>query len=137
MADAVSGSIGQAPPSEPMGTRDIDSTPPASTRSSKPERTFCAARFTASRPLAQNRLTWTPATVSGRPAASAAVRAMTAPCSPTGETTPSTMSSTCAGSSPGLRRRTSSMSPVVRLIGLTECSAPVFLPLPRGVRTAS
>ena len=37
----------------------------------------------------------------------------------------------------GLRLRTSSMRPVVRLIGLTECSAPVFLPLPRGVRTAS
>ena len=66
VADAVSGSIGHAPPSEPIGTRDIDSTPPASTRSSKPERTFCAARFTASRPLAQNRLTWTPATVSGQ-----------------------------------------------------------------------
>jgi hypothetical protein len=29
------------------------------------------------------------------------------------------------------------MRPVVRLIGLTECSAPVFFPLPRGVRTAS
>src|SRR4051812_4408732 len=134
---AVSGSIAQAPPSEPMGTRDIDSTPPASTRSSKPERTFCAARLTASRPLAQNRLICTPATVSGSPAASAAVLAMTEPCSPMGETTPRTTSSTSAGSRSGLRRRTSSMRPVVRLIGLTECSPPVFLPLPRGVRTAS
>src|SRR3954454_17430957 len=137
VACAVSGSMGQAPPSDPMGTRDMDSTPPARTRSSKPDRTFCAARLTASRPLAQNRLTCTPATVSGNPAISAAVRAITAPCSPTGETTPSTMSSTSAGSRPGLRRLTSSMSPVVRLTGLTECSAPVFLPLPRGVRTAS
>ena len=64
----VSGSIAQAPPSEPIGTRDIDSTPPAKTRSSQPEATFCAAMFTASRPEAQKRLTWTPATVSGRPA---------------------------------------------------------------------
>ena len=38
---AVSGSIAQAPPSEPIGTRDIDSTPPARIRSSKPERTCC------------------------------------------------------------------------------------------------
>ncbi len=52
----VSGSIAQAPPSEPIGTRDIDSTPPAKTRSSKPEATFWAATFTASRPEAQKRL---------------------------------------------------------------------------------
>ena len=51
-----------------------------------PERTFIAAMFTASSPEAQNRLSCTPATVSGRPAASAAVRAMTAPWSPTGVT---------------------------------------------------
>ena len=38
----VSGSIAQAPPSEAIGTRDIDSTPPATIRSSKPERTRCA-----------------------------------------------------------------------------------------------
>ena len=36
----VIGSANQAPPSEPIGTRDIDSTPPARTRSSQPERTF-------------------------------------------------------------------------------------------------
>ena len=30
--------MAQAPPSEPIGTRVIDSTPPASTRSSQPER---------------------------------------------------------------------------------------------------
>ena len=38
----VSGSSAQAPPSEPIGTRDMDSTPPTRTRSSKPERTFIA-----------------------------------------------------------------------------------------------
>ena len=63
----VSGSIAQAPPSEPIGTRDIDSTPPANTRSSQPEATFWAATLTASRPEAQKRLSCTPATVSGRP----------------------------------------------------------------------
>ncbi len=76
---AVSGSIAQAPPSEPIGTRDIDSTPPAKIRSSQPLATFWAARLTASSPLAQKRLTCTPATVSGSPALTAAVRAMSAP----------------------------------------------------------
>ena len=61
----MAGSIAQAPPSEPIGTRDIDSTPPARIRSSKPERTRIAAWLTASRPEAQNRLSCTPATVSG------------------------------------------------------------------------
>ena len=48
--------MAQAPPSEPIGTRDITSTPPASTISSMPERTFWAAVLTASRPDAQKRL---------------------------------------------------------------------------------
>ena len=56
----VSGSCAQAPPSLPMGTRLMHSTPPATTRSSQPERTFCAARLTASRPEAQKRLICTP-----------------------------------------------------------------------------
>ena len=91
--ELVIGSIAQAPPSEPIGTRDIDSTPPARTRSSQPERTLAAARLTASRPEAQKRFSWTPATVSGSPAATAAIRAMSEPWSPIGLTTPSTMSS--------------------------------------------
>ena len=66
-----------------------------------PERTFCAATFTASSPDAQNRLSCTPATVCGSPAAMAAVLAMSPPWSPSGETTPSTTSSTVAGSSSG------------------------------------
>ena len=63
----VIGSANQAPPSEAIGTRDIDSTPPARTRSSQPERTLAAAMLTASRPEAQKRFSWTPATVSGQP----------------------------------------------------------------------
>ena len=65
VVSAVAGSIAHAPPSDPIGTRLIDSTPPASTRSSQPERTCAAARLTASRPEAQKRLSCTPATVSG------------------------------------------------------------------------
>src|SRR5471032_1388961 len=90
----VCGSSTQAPPSLPMGTRDMDSTPPTTTRSSKPERTFIAPRFTASRPEAQKRLICTPATLMSQSATSAAVLAMSAPWSPTGVTQPSTMSST-------------------------------------------
>ena len=52
---AVAGSEAQAPPSEPIGTRLMDSTPPARIRSSKPPRTREAAWLTASRPLAQKR----------------------------------------------------------------------------------
>ena len=51
-----------APPSEPIGTRDIDSTPPANTRSSQPDATFWAATLTASRPDAQKRFSCTPGT---------------------------------------------------------------------------
>ncbi len=65
VVSAVAGSEAQAPPSEPIGTLLIDSTPPASSRSSMPPRTRAAAWLTASRPEAQKRLSWTPATVSG------------------------------------------------------------------------
>ena len=100
VAKLVAGSCDQAPPSEPIGTRDMLSTPPATTMSSQPLATFCAARFTASRPDAQKRLICMPATLKSQPAFSAAVFAITEPCSPTGETTPITMSSSSAGSKP-------------------------------------
>ena len=47
--------------------------------SSQPERTFCAAMFTASKPDAQKRLICTPPTVSGSFAPLTAMRAMSAP----------------------------------------------------------
>ena len=75
----VSGSSAHGPPSEPIGTRDIDSTPPATTRSSHPERTFWAAIFTASKPDAQKRLICTPATLLSQPEAIAAVLAISEP----------------------------------------------------------
>src|SRR5262245_16174526 len=57
------------------GARVIDSTPPATKRSPSPATTACEAETTAERPDAQRRLTVTPATDSGSPARSAAIRA--------------------------------------------------------------
>src|SRR5215212_8095906 len=62
---------------------------------------------------------------------------MSPPCSPIGETTPRTTSSTRRGSKVGLRTLISSRRPTARSTGLTSCSEPTFLPLPRGVRTWS
>ena len=130
------GSITQAPPSLPIGQRLMLSTPPPTTRSSKPEATLAAARFTDSRPLAQKRLCVTPATLCAQSASSTAVRAMSAPCSPTGVTQPSTTSSTRPVSR---RLRASRAFSSVRSshTGEAWCSLPSFLPLPRGVRTWS
>ena len=136
VAALVSGSCAQAPPSEPIGTRLMLSTPPATTRSSQPERTFCAAMFTASRPEAQKRLSCTPAQRQSQPAFSAATLAITEPCSPIGETTPITTSSTWPVSK-SLRRCSSVSTPASRFTGLTSCRLPSFFPLPRGVRMAS
>ena len=47
-----------------MGTRDIDSTPPAMTACDWPDMTCAAALFTASSPEAQNRFSCCPGTVS-------------------------------------------------------------------------
>ena len=135
VSSAVSGSQAQAPRSVPSGTRDMDSTPPATTRSSQSERTFCAAMFTASRPEAQKRLSCTPEAWKSQPAASAAVLAMHEPCSPTGVTQPITTSSTCEVSR-SWRDCSSFRIPVSRLMGFTSCSDPSRLPLPRGVRSA-
>ena len=129
--------MAHAPPSEPIGTRDITSTPPASTSSSMPERTLSAAVLTASSPEAQKRLSCTPATVWGRPAAMAAVLAMSPPWSPIGETTPSTTSSIWSVSSSGCRARISSIRPTTSDTGFTSYSDPEALPRPRGVRRAS
>ena len=137
VAREVAGSMAHAPPSEPMGTRDMDSTPPATSRDSQPERMRAAAWFTASSPEAQNRFSCTPATVCGRPALRAATRGRTAPWSPTGLTQPRIMSSMSAGSSPSWRSRSAWVRPTTRSIGLTSWREPEGLPAPRGVRRAS
>src|SRR4051794_39943087 len=62
---------------------------------------------------------------------------MSPPWSPTGETTPSTTSSTRFTSREGLRSLTASSSPTTRSTGFTSWRVPFFFPLPRGVRIAS
>ena len=57
------------------GARLIDSTPPATKRSPSPAATAWQAPTTADSPEAQSRFTVTPATDSGSPASSAAIRA--------------------------------------------------------------
>ena len=133
----MAGSIAHAPPSEPIDKRDMDSTPPAMTKSSKPERTFMAAKLTASKPDAQKRLICTPATVSAKPAAKAAVLAISAPWSPTGVTQPNTTSSAKCLIAWPLRSAKAFIKPTTKSMGLMVCKEPSFLPLPRGVRTAS
>ena len=59
-----------------------------------------AAKLTAWSPEPQKRLSVTPVTSTGQPAASTALRAMFAPCSPTWVTQPATTSSTSARSMP-------------------------------------
>ena len=124
------------PPSAIIGTRDMDSTPPATSRSYQPERTFSAAMPMASSPEEQKRLICTPATVSAHPAASTAQRAISAPWSPTGMTQPMMTSSISAVSS-ALRPCNAFSSVTTRSIGGTSYSEPSFFPLPRGVRMAS
>jgi hypothetical protein len=82
------------PPLDPIGTRDMHSMPPATTRSSHPEAIFWAAMFTASRPEAQKRSNCTPATDSSQSAFCTIILVISEPCSPIGVTQPMTTSST-------------------------------------------
>ena len=56
--------MAHAPPSVPIGTRDIDSTPPPMASSDWPDITCAAAVFTDSRPDAQKRFSCLPGTLS-------------------------------------------------------------------------
>ena len=126
------------PPSEPIGTRDMLSTPPATTSSAEPDATARAAKFTACRPEPQKRLSVMPVTSMGQPAASTALRAMLAPCSPACETQPAITSSTCLGRIPGWRAASAASACARSSCGCTLERAPLpALPRPRGVRTAS
>ena len=109
-------------------------TPPATTRSAVPESTAWAAKWTACCEEPHCRSTVTPGTVSGRPAASQAVRAMSPACGPTVSTQPNTTSSTASGS---IRVRASSalMTWAPRSAGCAAARPPPRRPT--GVRTAS
>jgi hypothetical protein len=68
---------------EPIGTRVMFSTPPAMTTSYWPDITPIAAKFAACWPEPHMRSSVVPHTSTGKPAMSAALRAMFSPCSPT------------------------------------------------------
>ena len=84
-----------------IGTMDMDSVPPASTRSALPRRIWSAASATACRPEEQKRLMVCAATTSGRPASSTPMRATFMPCSPSGMAQPMMASSMRLVSMPG------------------------------------
>src|SRR6478609_5564539 len=85
----------------PIGTIDIDSTPPPITTSAKPAWTCSPACTMACKPLAQKRLTVSPGALFGNLATNTAFRAMLRPCSASGIAQPSTTSCTSSGRSPG------------------------------------
>src|SRR5712691_6138371 len=120
--------------SEPIGTRDMFSTPAPITTSWAPDSTPWAAKFTACWPEPQNRFTVVPGTSIGKPAISAAARAIFMPCSPVCVTQPATTSSTCAGSTPA-RLTTSRKASASKSSGRTGLSLPLRRPI--AVRTAS
>jgi hypothetical protein len=80
--------------------RDIDSTPPASPTDSSSLRIACAIEIAPDSEEAQKRLTVIAGTESGKPAASAAHRAMSPIPSWAGFTHPAAMSSTCSSGTP-------------------------------------
>jgi len=82
----------------PIGTRPIDSTPAAMTMSYTPAITPCAAKWIACWLDPHWRSTVVPQTLSGKPAARAALRPTLIACSPTWVTQPMITSSTSAGS---------------------------------------
>ena len=118
------------------GHADMDSTPPATIRSSQPERTLAAARLTASRPDAQKRLSCTPECP--RPSRRAArrcgqcCRPARRPASRSRARRHRPGSSPACGASAWPRKSVTNRS-----TGVTSCSVPVSRPLPRGVRMAS
>src|SRR4051794_504582 len=123
-----------SPRAAPIGTRLIDSTPPATTRSYWPAIRPAAAKCTDCCEEPHCRSMVTPVTDSGQPAVRTAVRAMSKVCSPTWPTQPQMTSSTSAASPPA--RSTSAFSTCAdRFAGCPPDSPP--LRLPTGVRTAS
>jgi hypothetical protein len=124
----------RSPPFDPIGTRDIISTPAETTTSSWPDQIAAAALKFVCIDEPHWRSTVVPQTVSGHPAASVTILAMFQPCSPICVTHPSWTSSTSAGSSSF--RPTSAFSTCApRSSPRIFDSVPFFLPI--GDRTAS
>src|SRR5436305_605987 len=124
----------RSPPLEPIGTRDIDSTPADTTRSSWPDQIAAAALKFDCIDEPHCRSTVVPATDSGQPATSGAMRPMFQPCSPTCDTQPIWTSSTSAGSNAWRPTRSFSTCPASSSARIFD-SDPFRLPI--GDRTAS
>ncbi len=99
-----------------------------------PDMICCAATATACRPPAQKRLSVCPATVTGRPAARAAMRPMFMPCSASGRAQPSVTSSTSCGGMPA-RATAACTTAAAMSSGRMVCRLPCGA-LPTAVRTA-
>ena len=132
---AVAGSIAQAPPSEPIGTRLIDSTPPARIRSSKPRahaRGGLVDGLEAGGAEAVELHAGDGLGVAGRERGGLGdVAALVADRRDHAE---HDVVDAVRGRGAGLRVLTSSSRPTTRSTGFTSCSEPTALPLPRGVR---
>ena len=122
---SVVSSIARAPRSQApsalsitYGARVIDSTPPAMNTSPSPAPIACAAEFTACSPEPHSRLTVCPATSTGSPARSAAMRATLRLSSPAWLAQPKTTSSTRVASMP-VRSTTAAMTTAARSSGRT------------------
>src|ERR1700737_1283942 len=119
---------------DPIGTRDITSTPPATATSYCPDITPATAKCTACCDEPHWRSMVTAGASSGPPAPNAAYRATVAACSATWVTHPKMTSSTTAGSSP-TRDSSALRTDEDILAGCVALRPPPRLP--NGVRTAS
>ena len=105
------------------GARLIDSTPPAMKTSPSPTAIAWAAELIACMPEPHSRLTVSPATSTGSPAISSAIRATSRLSSPAWFAQPRMTSSMLAGSTP-VRSTSARMTSAARSSGRTLASAP-------------
>src|SRR5258708_3817642 len=120
----------------PIGTRLIDSAPPATMVDAKPHMTRSAAYAIACSPDEQKRLTVTAEASTGIPARRLALRATFMPCSASGIAQPRSTSSTSDGSMPGARRSASAIATAPSSSGRVPRSVPPGA-LPAAVRAAA
>ncbi len=118
-----------------MGTKLMDSIPPAITTSWTPAWTDWVASASACSPEAQKRLMVMALALIGSPAPRATCRAMFSPWAPSGMAQPRTRSSTSAGSKPGARSRAARMAATASSSGGVSRSVPRGA-LPTAVRAA-
>ncbi len=119
----------------PIGTRLIDSVPPATAVVAEPSMMRSAAIAMACSPDEQNRFTVTADALTGTPARRLAILATLRPCSASGIAHPRMTSSISDGSIPGARRNASEMTTAAISSGRVALSVP-FGAFPTAVRTA-